>query len=141
MIWEQYEITKGVTEAVNRRRIDRTMAGRYLKKTQTMLFWCNIWHLYYIASVLFTTNHRHNNKILGDVKSYGVIFLYKIIIIMAFAFYHLMAYIWFMVFNATFNNISVISMRSVLLVEETGDNHRPVASHWHTLSHDVVSSM
>jgi len=27
---------------------------------------------------------------------------------------------WFMVFNATFNNISVISRRSVLLVEETG---------------------
>jgi len=39
---------------------------------------------------------------------------------------------WFMVFNATFNNISVISRRSVLLVEETGipdKNHRPVASH------------
>ena len=32
----------------------------------------------------------------------------------------------FMVFNATFNNISVISWRSVLLVEETGvprENH------------------
>jgi hypothetical protein len=32
-----------------------------------------------------------------------------------------------MVFNATFNNISVISGRSVLLVEETGvtgENHR-----------------
>jgi len=29
----------------------------------------------------------------------------------------------FMVFNATFNNISVISCRSVLLVEETGENH------------------
>jgi energy-converting hydrogenase Eha subunit E len=28
-----------------------------------------------------------------------------------------------MVFNATFNNISVISWRSVLLVEETGENH------------------
>jgi hypothetical protein len=27
-----------------------------------------------------------------------------------------------MVFNATFNNISVISWRSVLLVEETGEN-------------------
>jgi hypothetical protein len=27
----------------------------------------------------------------------------------------------FMVFNATFNNISVISWRSVLLVEETGE--------------------
>jgi hypothetical protein len=33
----------------------------------------------------------------------------------------------FMVFNATFNNISVILWRSVLLVEETGvhlENHR-----------------
>jgi hypothetical protein len=27
---------------------------------------------------------------------------------------------WFMVFDATFNNISVILWRSVLLVEETG---------------------
>jgi hypothetical protein len=48
-----------------------------------------------------------------------------------------------LVFNATFNNISVISWRSVLLVEETGvpgENHRPVASHFQTLSHDVVSS-
>ena len=37
-----------------------------------------------------------------------------------------------MVVNATFNNISVISWRSALLVEETGgpgENHRPVASH------------
>ena len=47
---------------------------------------------------------------------------------------------WFMVLNATFNNISVISWRSVLLVEETGENHRPVTSHWQTLSHNVVSS-
>jgi len=37
-----------------------------------------------------------------------------------------------MVFNATFNNISAISWRLVLLMEETGVpgvNHRPVASH------------
>jgi hypothetical protein len=37
-----------------------------------------------------------------------------------------------MVFNATLNNISVISWWSVLLGEETGlpeENHRPVASH------------
>jgi hypothetical protein len=36
-----------------------------------------------------------------------------------------------MVFNTTFNNISVISWRSVLLVEETrvpGENHQPAAS-------------
>ena len=35
-----------------------------------------------------------------------------------------------MVFNATFNNISAISLLSVLLVEETGgpgENHRPAA--------------
>ena len=45
-----------------------------------------------------------------------------------------------MVFNATFNNISVISC-SVLLVEEIevpGENHRSAASHWQTLSHNVV---
>ena len=45
-----------------------------------------------------------------------------------------------MLFNATFNNISVISWRSVLLVEETrvpGENHRPVANHRQTLSHNV----
>jgi hypothetical protein len=35
---------------------------------------------------------------------------------------------WFLVFNTTFNNISVISWWSVLLVEETGQ----------TLSHNVV---
>ena len=29
----------------------------------------------------------------------------------------------FMVFNAIFNNVSVISWQSVLLVEETGENH------------------
>jgi hypothetical protein len=37
-----------------------------------------------------------------------------------------------MMFNAIFNNISVISWMSVLLVEETGvsgENHRPAASH------------
>jgi hypothetical protein len=36
---------------------------------------------------------------------------------------------WLMDFNATFNNISVISWRSVLLVEETGvpGESRPIA--------------
>jgi hypothetical protein len=48
--------------------------------------------------------------------------------------YHLLRrwLIGFMVLNATFNNISVISWWSVLLVEEageSGENHRPVASH------------
>ena len=38
-------------------------------------------------------------------------------------------FVCLIVLNATFNNISVISWRLVLLVEETGENHRPVASH------------
>jgi len=41
-----------------------------------------------------------------------------------------------MVFNTTFNNISVIS------VEETGvpgENYWPVESHWQAISHTVVS--
>ena len=46
-----------------------------------------------------------------------------------------------MVFNATFNNILVVSWRSVLLVDETGvlgENHRPAASKRQPLSHNVV---
>ena len=56
-----------------------------------------------------------------------------------------LGFVWFcfIMFNATFNNISAISWRPVLLVEETrvpGENHWLVASHWQTLSHNVVSS-
>ena len=42
-----------------------------------------------------------------------------------------------------FNNISFISWRSVLLVEETGvpgENHPSAVSHCQTLSHNVVSN-
>ena len=48
-----------------------------------------------------------------------------------------------MLFKATYNNISVTSWRSVLLVEETRgprENHRPAASHRQTLSHVVLST-
>ena len=48
-----------------------------------------------------------------------------------------------MVFNATFNNILAKSWWSALLVEKTGvsgENHRPAASRWQTVSHKVVSS-
>jgi hypothetical protein len=52
--------------------------------------------------------------------------------------------VWLVVFNATFKHISVILWRSVLLMEETRvprESHRYFASHWQTLSHNVVSSM
>jgi hypothetical protein len=50
-------------------------------------------------------------------------------------------FVCLMIFNATFKNISVISWRSVLLVEEIGEpgeNHRPAAGHWQTVSHNAV---
>jgi hypothetical protein len=59
----------------------------------------------------------------------------------AFVVQWIILFVCLMVFNPTFNNISAISWRSVLLMEETGgpwENHRPVASHWQTLSHHVV---
>jgi hypothetical protein len=40
---------------------------------------------------------------------------------------------WFLMFNVTFSNISAISWRPVLVVEEArvpGENHRPWASNW-----------
>jgi len=53
--------------------------------------------------------------------------------------------LWYLTFNniSVISVISVISWRSVLLAEETRvptENHRPVASHWQTTSHNVVSS-
>jgi hypothetical protein len=47
--------------------------------------------------------------------------------------YTLSLMVCLMVFNATFNNISVMSWRSVLLVEETGG-----LGDWQTLSHNVA---
>ena len=53
----------------------------------------------------------------------------------------LVLFVCLMVLNGTFNNISVMSWRPVLLVEENGgprENHQPVTNHWQTLSHKVV---
>ena len=47
---------------------------------------------------------------------------------------HVLIWVRVMVLNATFNNISVISWRSALLVEKAGENH------WQTLSHMIISS-
>ena len=41
--------------------------------------------------------------------------------------------VWFIVFNATFSNISAISWQPVLVVEEAGvpgKNYRPWTSNW-----------
>jgi hypothetical protein len=68
---------------------------------------------------IFVNNIKIKGKQSGGIRvrlGYGVIY---------------MGLLWIMVFNATFNNISGISWRSVLLMEETGvpgENHRPAAS-------------
>ena len=54
-------------------------------------------------------------------------------------FYHSTLSGRFMEFNATFNNISIISWWSVLLVEETGgpwENHLHVVSHYQTSNNE-----
>ena len=78
------------------------------------------------------------NYVKGVVANYKGIHVYTIFILDKKLINHffvqikntdIYGLIWFIVFNATFNNISV---RSVLLVEETGvpgENHRPVAGH------------
>ena len=48
-------------------------------------------------------------------------------------FYNIYIYYLFIVLNVTFSNISAISWRPVLVVEETGvpgEDHRPWACNW-----------
>jgi len=76
-------------------------------------------------------------------KTWSVILLFQSCHGFIHIFYWSGSGLWFTVFYSTFNNISVISWWSVLLQEETGvpkENHRPVASHRQTLSHNVVSN-
>ena len=65
---------------------------------------------------------------LKDLKQWKNIVLFILLVFLQVSF----LFVCLMVFKATFNSISVISWRSVLLVEETagpGENHRPVTSH------------
>jgi hypothetical protein len=67
---------------------------------------------------------------IQHLKSQSILFLwYQLKIIMNI----FNCWLGFMVLNATFNNISAISWRPVLVVEEAGvpgENHRPWASNW-----------
>ena len=82
--------------------------------------------------MLYLENNKHNPYyVIGQI----MMTLRQHVSIMMFGNFTLLlrfGLIWLMVLNATFNNISVISCQSVLLVEETGipgENHGPVASH------------
>ena len=91
-------------------------------------------HFYYMYIMYM------NNKIIYKVNNY---FWWNIQYKNIIFFNNQGVRVMVMVFNTTFNNISVILWQSVLLVEETGvprESHRPAASHWQTLSHNVASS-
>ena len=82
-----------------------------------------------------------DQSLINNKQFIWLIFSYQSQLCLSFHYKILLSlFVCLMVINATFNNISVISWRSVLLEEETGvpwENHWTVASHWHTLSHNV----
>jgi hypothetical protein len=83
----------------------------------------------------------HSNTYLYQWQDTGTLILRYSLRSNAESWINSLLFVCLVVFNAIFNNISVISRLSVLLVEETGghrENHRPVVSHWQTLSHNVV---
>ena len=100
----------------------------------------SIWEIFVTLTCINWTLIYSKHKIWSDWSSdyagftvYGILLGHSIYIM-----YWIRVRV--IVFNATFNNISVILWRSFLLVEETWENHRPAASHWQTLSYIVVSS-
>jgi hypothetical protein len=68
-----------------------------------------------------------NNLSLG-IKQQNIVHRKQKWILYKTDYGNLILWVRVMVFNTTFNNISVISWWSVLLVKETGENHWPVAS-------------
>ena len=77
-----------------------------------------------LVSSSFSQTYYQSSNILSHVDNCLPLYV---------LYYFILGFVRFMVLNATFNNMSVISWQSVLLVEETGENHLPVGSHWQTM--------
>ena len=78
-------------------------------------------HLYYMYIVEYIYHNRENVYLKNKLKKEYLRKNFNCILI------------WFIVFNTTFSNISDISLRPVLVVEEArvpGENHRPWESNW-----------
>jgi len=87
-------------------------------------FYLNLWSIYVMCTFILTWTNK-----MKYYRPYNSVLKYTRVMVI--------------VFNATFNNISVILWRSILLMEETGvpgENHWPVVSHWKTLLHNAISS-
>ena len=93
---------------------NKTLNARLLAETQ-------VCHRSYIIAA---RNNSTNLMVYGETGRYSIYINTKLRILY---FWNIVT-VMIMVFNATFNNISVISWRSVLLVEETGENHQPAVS-------------
>ena len=129
-----------IKPSINRSFVYKAEEGRYVRimqfsYTQTLIFNLSDYH-YTVLTIVIPWHHRHDSNFIDYCKSPD-----HTIVIRHLTFWHQRVRV--MVFKATFNNISVISCWSVLLVEETRvprENHRPVASHWQTLSLNFISS-
>jgi hypothetical protein len=82
-------------------------------------------------------------KAIFILSIYIYIYLYIYIYIYISIYIYIYIYVWgsggrdgMLVAFTT----ACVSWRSVVLIEETGENNRPFVSHWQTLSHDIVSS-
>ena len=120
----------------NTRRVWRYQRGNqdsYIEEEQTTQ-----WPREKLQKDIQRSTNKANTQILDITKSINTDYYFienKKILKLIFWF------CGFMVFNITFNNISVISRQSVLLTEDTGvpgENHWTVASHWQTLSHNTL---
>jgi len=97
---------------------------------------CSLWCIEFRGFVVATKTMKIVTQRIEMKSHYGNVYLFNLL----GDWVYMCIMVCLMVYNAIFNNISVISWRSVLLPEETGENHRPVASHWQTLSYNVVLS-
>jgi hypothetical protein len=82
-----------------------------------------------------TLSHtKRHIQIPSNIIFYLFVYIYKKGVIVV------MVMVIIIMLNTTFNNISVISWRLVILMEETREIYRLVASHWQTLSHTNIST-
>jgi hypothetical protein len=85
--------------------------------------------VYFISIFIYSAQHEHGINFCNVCRSaIGNTFHYLYICKNTNVGIQRFGLVWFIPFNATFNNISIISWQSVLLVVETGvpgENHRP----------------
>ena len=95
-----------------------------------MIAWnCTIYKIEIVLEIQWRGYHRQFKWRIYDLQTVKRL-------ILLFVYFSTSMFGWFMVLNATFNNISVISWWSLLLVEGTGvpgENHWPATTHWQTL--------